>query len=517
MKKLIFLTLIFNFSFLVLLAEPQFGNQQDLGLLELAGLTEASGIAASQKNADVFWLHNDSGGDNKIYACNNSGEHLGDYTLSGIVARDWEDIALGPGPVSGESYVYVGDIGDNSGAYSTKYIYRFIEPVVSASQSPVSETISDITTLAIQYPEDARYDAETLMIDATSLDLYVVTKRFSFSDPGGFDIIFRIPYPYSSRETIIMEQVATIDIPATFVPTAGYFGSVAGDASYNGEEILIKTYSHVYYWYKEIGEDFWDAFNREPFICPYIQEPQGEAIGWKSDSMGYYTTSEEPLGIEAHLYFYAREDGALPIVLSSFTGVCLEGQGFLEWTTQSESNNQGWNVYRSENSDPGCSQQMNSEMIWGAGTSSQPREYSFLDPTELCPDQLYYYWLESVSYAGETQLYGPISIYMDFEDEPELPPVPEYYGLFQNWPNPFNPITTIAFRLSENTHGSLDIYNSKGQFVKSLYEGNIAADDKFLFTWDGTDRFNLKTGTGIYFYVLRTDQESIIRKMILIK
>ena len=299
----------FFFIFLIpffLYGNPQFGSQIDFGLIEHDPIEEASGIVASRKNPDVFWTHNDSGDDNVIYAFNISGEHLGVYTIAGISNRDWEDMAIGPGPDEEEDYIYLGDIGDNELQYDLKYIYRFIEPVVSADQEPVEETIFGAETITFEYPDEILYDAETLMLEPLSKDLYVITKR----NGGIEDVIFRAAYPQSTTDTITLEQVATIDIP----PFMDY-GSVGGDISVSGLEILIKTYSHVYYWSRKLEDELWEAFNEDPFVVPYSQEPQGEAICWRADDMGYFTVSEEndQFPLPAHLYFYPRLDNYIVI------------------------------------------------------------------------------------------------------------------------------------------------------------------------------------------------------------
>ena len=304
-KKTFLFPILLLIPFL-LFGNPQFGGQVDFGLIEHDPIDEASGIVASRKNADVFWTHNDSGNDNVIYAFNISGEHLGVYTIDGIINRDWEDLALGPGPDDEEDYIYLGDIGDNGLQNDLKYIYRFIEPEVFADQEPVTETISDAETITFEYPDQILYDAETLMLESLSKDIYVVTKR----NGGIEDVIFRAAYPQSTTETIILEQVATIDIP-TFLN----YGSVGGDISVSGLEILIKTYSHIYYWSRKLEDDLWDAFDDEPFVIPYAQEPQGEAVCWRADGMGYFTISEEnpQLPLPAHLYFYPRLDNYITI------------------------------------------------------------------------------------------------------------------------------------------------------------------------------------------------------------
>ena len=98
-----------------------------------------------------MWSHNDSGDDNIIYALNLRGEHLGIYTIEGVDARDWEDMAVGPGPDEGESYIYIGEIGDNYSQYDEKYIYRIPEPDVNADQEPVETTLTGVETITYQY------------------------------------------------------------------------------------------------------------------------------------------------------------------------------------------------------------------------------------------------------------------------------------------------------------------------------------------------------------------------------
>ena len=93
---------------------PTFMDGAQLGTVESSLLTEISGVAASRKNADVLWVHNDSGDSARIYAMSIQGKHLGVYNLVGASATDWEDIAVGPGPVEGQDYVYAGDVGDNT-------------------------------------------------------------------------------------------------------------------------------------------------------------------------------------------------------------------------------------------------------------------------------------------------------------------------------------------------------------------------------------------------------------------
>lgn len=280
---------------MLLSQDTRFGERIDLGAIECNEITEASGIAASRKNPGILWTHNDSGGKNCLYAFDTKGKHLGIYTIAGSQARDWEDIAIGPGPVEGQAYLYIADIGDNAAKFNLKYIYRIPEPEVDANQSPVTVTLSGAEVMRWQYP-DGNHDAETLLVDPLTKDIYIVSK----SDSGAG--VYRASYHPSSTRTITVDQVATLPF--------GWI--VSGDISPSGDEILIKTYSAIYYWRRSPNQNLWQAFEKAPIKLPYILEPQGEAVCWKADGSGYYTISEEFQRIPAHLYFYPRLSPASP-------------------------------------------------------------------------------------------------------------------------------------------------------------------------------------------------------------
>jgi hypothetical protein len=83
-----------------------------------------------------------------------------------------------------------------------------------------------------------------------------------------------------------------------------------------------------------------------------------------------------------------------------------------------------------------------------------------------------------------------------------------------NYPNPFNPQTTISFNLpSQTTVAKLKIYNTRGQLVKKC---DLAAGQT-SFTWQGKDTNGKKVASGTYFYALQLDDDVLIRKMLLMK
>jgi hypothetical protein len=266
--------------------QPHFSSQIDLGALEYSGIKEASGMAASRRNPDVFWTHNDSGDANRIYAFNGRGRHLGVYTIDGASARDWEDICAGPGPQAGVSYLYIGNIGDNAAGAQIKYIYRIPEPAVSASQAPVNVTLTGAATISYQYPDGPR-DAETLMLDPQTRDLYVVSKREAQVR------VYRAPYPQSLTSVNTLQYACTL----------GFDWAVGGDISPDGSEILIKKYSKMYYWRRLPGQTIAEALSEAPLSPPYVPEVKSEAVAWRADGGGYYSVSE---GAAPRLNYYQR-------------------------------------------------------------------------------------------------------------------------------------------------------------------------------------------------------------------
>ena len=92
-------------------------------------------------------------------------------------------------------------------------------------------------------------------------------------------------------------------------------------------------------------------------------------------------------------------------------------------------------------------------------------------------------------------------------------------NLIGNYPNPFNPTTTISFSLTtENTESAeLIIYNLKGQKLKTFSNLQIDKSPNQQITWNGTDENGKSVSSGIYFYKLKTGKYIVTKKMILMK
>ena len=302
MHKLKNITIYLFILFLIsgnLLSQSGFVDRQDLGIIDDSRLTEISGIVASRINPDIFWVHNDSGDEARIYAVNRNCKLVAIYYLKGVTAIDWEDITIGPGPVDGIDYLYVGDIGDNDAVYPNRSIYRFPEPELNKqSQEVYSDTIQSVDKITYIYPDGAR-DAECLLIDPLTKDLYPISKREAKVN------VYKLDYPQTTSEVITAKVYCQLLYGYEGFSSSGV---TAGDISRDGREILIKTYSTVYYYQRKENETLLEALSATPQNPKYVFEPQGEAICWDATGSGFYTTSEIRFSAKPHLYFYPKTE-----------------------------------------------------------------------------------------------------------------------------------------------------------------------------------------------------------------
>jgi hypothetical protein len=271
---------------------PEFHRGQKTGRIANVELTEASGLAVSRANRDVLWSHNDSGDKPRLFAMTSSGRDLGTYHLAKTKLEDWEDFAIGPAERPGEYYLYVGDLGTNAKERHRVSVYRVLEPKVLLDQEPEKRKLTGITRFDFVYPDEAVHDAETLMVDPRSNDLFIVTKPRNDTPK-----VYRAKAPFEANRTTTLVEIASLSLfeqgkrRGTLV--------TAGDISPDGSQILIRTYTSAFLWLRNSTESVELALTREPCKVPLSHEPQGETIAFSASGKAYYTVSE---GKEPKLY-----------------------------------------------------------------------------------------------------------------------------------------------------------------------------------------------------------------------
>jgi len=262
----------------------EFSGPEITGVVESNLINEASGLAASRKNSGVLWTHNDSGDSPRIFAMNINGAHLVVLNLQNAENYDWEDIAVGPGPVEGEQYLYIGDIGDNSSVRSSISVYRFQEPLVDQNQPAVTMDITNVDQLIMQYPDNQAYDAETLLLDPVSGDILIVTKNKS-----GDSKVFRNPSPHAADTLVTLVEASAIGLGSSVL-----YSITGGDISADGEMIILRSYSNAVILNRDLSAELGNAFSGVKCYIPVNESlfQQGEAIAFDPDGYGYTTVIE---------------------------------------------------------------------------------------------------------------------------------------------------------------------------------------------------------------------------------
>ncbi len=101
-------------------------------------------------------------------------------------------------------------------------------------------------------------------------------------------------------------------------------------------------------------------------------------------------------------------------------------------------------------------------------------------------------------------------------DVHESTPQTQRTALLPNFPNPFNPSTTISYTLGEEAAVALTVFNVHGREVRTLIRGTEQAGPHEA-VWDGRDNHNQDVSSGLYFYLLRAGDFRDMRKMVLLK
>lgn len=211
-------------------------------------------------------------------------------------------------------------------------------------------------------------------------------------------------------------------------------------------------------------------------------------------------------------------DETLPVTLSSFMAIPNVNNQSIEinWTTQSESSLIGYHILRAETKSLALAFKVTSSIIL-ATNSQLATDYSFTDD-EADGEITYYYWLQSVQ-ASSNEFFGPVSAKLEAaQDDNGIEEIIFGNAIYANYPNPFNPSTTISYSLAEASDVVIDIYNIKGQRIKQVFCGFVQEiNQKRSVVWNGDDSEGNQVASGIYFAQIKTPSFSKTTKMLLTK
>lgn len=270
---------------LAILAGP-YGPPVTLTTIKDKSISESSGLVASRATPGAYWTHNDSGDGPFIYAFDTRGDSFGAFRVTGAHARDWEDIAAGPGPQPNRPYLYIGDTGDNNAVRSEIIVYRVPEPALSAATRKFTKKRPGSTEAAeairLRYP-DGRHDAEALLVHPRTGNIYIVTKVL-IANPG----IYEAVAPFTAGQSITMRRVGEARVPSLFG------GAITGGSiSPDGKRVALCDYFQGYEIVLPAGSaNFDDIWKQKMTGFDLGKRKQGEAITYRLDGRALLATSE---------------------------------------------------------------------------------------------------------------------------------------------------------------------------------------------------------------------------------
>ncbi|MGH9283348.1 MAG: hypothetical protein ACRD0S_10490 [Acidimicrobiales bacterium] len=256
-------------------AAPGYGPAVLAGEVADPEVDESSGLAASRRNPGLLWTHNDSGDEPRIFCLTAQAARCGTWTVAGAKARDWEDMAAGPGPAAGEPYLYLGDIGDNKGVLEGVVVYRVREPQADAGGATATGATERAEAIPLRY-DDGPHDAEALMVHPTTGDLYVITKALVgvgvYKAPPG---------------TAVLTRIASFDLGVGHLVTGA-------DIAPDGRRVAVSTYRSGYELTLPESESSFDAiWSQPPQPVDLGLRAQGEAVAYRLDGTGLFASSEK--------------------------------------------------------------------------------------------------------------------------------------------------------------------------------------------------------------------------------
>lgn len=257
------------------------------GAIDSSILAEASGMVASRGIPDHFWVVNDSGNSPEIHLMDKEGNFKHSFRVTGTSNFDWEDLAIYSENNGEKHKLYIADIGDNYAVRDHLSIIVLEEP---ESWTPKDSCLTPTRIMVCKY-EDGPRDAETLMVDPITEEVYIISKRERNVR------LYKLNQQNNDRDTLELDFLATLP----------FHNVTAGDIHIHGKEILLKSYDAIFYWHRDENEDLVTTLQKQHETLKYHPEPQGESIAWDFSGDGFYTLSEYNPNKEQILYYFPRE------------------------------------------------------------------------------------------------------------------------------------------------------------------------------------------------------------------
>jgi hypothetical protein len=253
-----------------------------------------------------------------------------------------------------------------------------------------------------------------------------------------------------------------------------------------------------------------DDINTGQTIARYLNASHTAYIDNNSKSDWYHCTTPSQ---------GSANDSSLPVFLNSFSANVTQSGILLRWQTESEVNNAGFYICRSENKE-GQFQRI-SPLIQGAGNTNELQKYDFIDHNVL-EGKTYYYLIEDMDINGVVTKHKVISI--TYQTQSQKNNSPNSFEISPSYPNPFgekigNSATSIQLSISKDdvkNSFSIGIFNLLGQKVFQSSSNKLQVGEH-IFNWSGLDDLGNRVGNGTYFWIIQSDKIYEVRRVTLLR
>jgi hypothetical protein len=435
-----------------------------------------------------------------------------DETVSYIILRT---AANNGGEEAGALEVAGQDNGNNEHYTDTLWVAAYNADDLYISDKNASWTIQDITGGSFENGGAVAYN-RYIASSVTNQTGYIYVNHFGKTDSSGL-VTVDATQPATVQSFNIAENPDdSLYVNSTWDPTSSYddgSSAASGDVDYFEVRFASAQIDDETKWNAATqvnstgkpssfnGSNAWQIYMGDvPAGYYYYAIKTRDAQGYWSDmGAGCYTTAP---------------DYSLPVTLSVFQAKGSYGKIYVDWSTESEVDALGFNLFRDtseefENPVLVASYENHPDLLC-QGTSATGFDYSFVDREQVEPEVTYYYKLEAVDINGRSEQ-------SEMEASAAALPLPTDYVIGPNFPNPFNPNTRFDLKLPENAKVSLIVYDAIGREVTRILDNETLEAGIHQLDWNGTNNQGMPMPSGIYFTRLQAANAQRIMKMLLLK
>jgi hypothetical protein len=202
----------------------------------------------------------------------------------------------------------------------------------------------------------------------------------------------------------------------------------------------------------------------------------------------------------ANVFPIVGNDNALPVTLKSFTAVASGFMVKIQWETAVEVNSSRFEIERKK---VNVSEEWKTiASVSGSGTSNTPTQYFYYD--NIPNAGTYAYRLKQYDNDGKLFYYNSVEVKAGIFGK-------QFY-VQQNYPNPFNGRTVIEFVVPKTGNVEVSLFNSAGQFIQTIVQGNFEGEIMNQVVLDGS-----LLSSGVYFYEVKSGEFRITKRLVMVK